>query len=286
MKRLIDFLKGKPVVTGIIGIAMGFFVLRVLGSGAGNSDLLSMGLLRFAVAMIEIVFLVLISGGKTFDKCCKTTGYIFKTVIPIFVFVFLFVGIGTVIDLTSGQKLVSNWPVQILLSAFLCLFVGLYEETAYRAIINDALLNQFRDYKGVFKLIAVVSFLFFGAAHVIGADISTPMSLAMVVMKTVSSGIFGLSLLFMYWKTRNLWGIALAHGLYDFVSIAQEVIFFGDKVLGANGPTGDYVVTDPNVGPGVLVVYVIMTIYDIAVALWIWKKHMKDVDFEELRKTW
>jgi hypothetical protein len=30
---------------------MGFFVLRILGTG-GNSDLLSMGLLRFAVAMI------------------------------------------------------------------------------------------------------------------------------------------------------------------------------------------------------------------------------------------
>jgi membrane protease YdiL (CAAX protease family) len=245
-----------------------------------------MGMLRFAVAMIETVFLILISGRKTYEKCCKTTGYIFKTVIPIFVFVFIFVGIGTVVDLTSGQPLVSNWPVQILLSAFLCVFVGLYEETAYRAIINDALMEQFRDNKNVFKLIAVVSFLFFGAAHVIGADISTPTSLAMVVMKTVSSGIFGLSLLFMYWKTRNLWGIALAHGLYDFVSIAQEAIFFGDKAFGDNGPTADYVVTDKSASPAVLVVYVIMTVYDIAVAIWIWKKHMKDVDFEEIRKTW
>ena len=29
-----------------------------------------------------------------------------------------------------------------------------------------------------------------------------------------------------------------------------------------------------------------MTVYDLAVAIWIWKKHMKDVDFDELRKTW
>ena len=153
MKKIIDFLRANPLITGVTGIIMGFFVLRILGTG-GNSDLLSMGLLRFAVAMIEIVFLVLISGGKTFDKCCNTTGYIFRRVIPIFVFVFIFVGIGTVVDITSGQPLASNWPVQILLSAFLCLFVGLYEETAYRAIINDALMEQFRDHKGVFKLIA------------------------------------------------------------------------------------------------------------------------------------
>jgi membrane protease YdiL (CAAX protease family) len=286
MKKTIDFLKAKPVITGIVAIVMGFFVLRILGTGGGNSDLLSLGMLRFAVAMIETVFLILISGGKTYEKCCKTTGYIFKTVIPIFVFVIIFVGIGTVVDLTSEKPLVSNWPVQILLSAFLCVFIGLYEETAYRAIINDALLYQFRDYKGVFKLIAVVSFLVFGAAHIIGADISTPTSLAMVVMKTVSAGMFGLILLFMYWKTRNLWGIALAHGLYDFVSIAQQAIFEGDKALGANGPTADYVVTDQSTSPIVLIVYAVMTVYDLAVAIWIWKKHMKDVDFDELRKTW
>lgn len=285
MKKIIDFLRANPLITGVTGIIMGFFVLRILGTG-GNSDLLNMGLLRFAVAMIEIVFLVLISGGKTFDKCCNTTGYIFRRVIPIFVFVFIFVGIGTVVDITSGQPLASNWPVQILLSAFLCLFVGLYEETAYRAIINDALMEQFRDHKGVFKLIAVVSFLTFGAAHIIGADLSTPMSVAMAVLKTVSAGAFGLILLFMYWKTRNLWGIALAHGLYDFVSIVQEAIFFGDKALGANGPVSDYVVTDKGAAPAVLVVYAIMIAYDIAVAIWIWKKHMKDVDFDELRENW
>ena len=90
----------------------------------------------------------------------------------------------------------------------------------------------------------------------------------------------------MYWKTRNLWGIALAHGLYDFVSIVQEAIFFGDKALGANGPVSDYVVTDKGAAPAVLVVYAIMIAYDIAVAIWIWKKHMKDVDFDELRETW
>ena len=122
MKKIIDFLRANPLITGVTGIIMGFFVLRILGTG-GNSDLLSMGLLRFAVAMIEIVFLVLISGGKTFDKCCNTTGYIFRRVIPIFVFVFIFVGIGTVVDITSGQPLASNWPMQILLSAFLCLIV-------------------------------------------------------------------------------------------------------------------------------------------------------------------
>lgn len=286
MKKIIDFLKANPLITGVIGIIMGFFVLRGLGAGSGNTGLLSMGLLRFAVAMIEIVFLVLISGGKTFDKCCSTTGYIFRRVIPVFVFVFLFVGVGTVIDITSGQPLVSNWPVQILLSAFLCLFVGLYEETAYRAIINDALLEQFRDKKGVFKLIAVVSFLVFGAAHIIGADITTPMSIAMAVMKTVSAGVFGLILLFMYWKTRNLWGIALAHGLYDFVSIVQEAIFYGDEAFASSGAASDYVVSDQSMAPMALAVYFIMTAYEIAVAIWIWKKHMKDVDFEELRENW
>lgn len=46
MKKTIDFLKAKPVITGIVAIVMGFFVLRILGTGGGNSDLLSLGMLR------------------------------------------------------------------------------------------------------------------------------------------------------------------------------------------------------------------------------------------------
>lgn len=286
MKKVIDFLRAKPIITAVIAIVLGFLVLRKLGSGCGNNDLLTMALLRFAVAMIEVVFLTLISGGKTFEKCGGTTGSVIKTLMPILIFSILFASIGMVVDITSGQPLVDNWPVQILLAIFLCVFVGLYEELAYRAIINDALLYKFRDKKNIFVVIAVVTFLVFGAAHIIGADLSDPMSMMTAILKTVSAGVFGLSLLFMYWKTRNLWGIALAHGLFDFMGIAQEAIFYGDKALGARGPTNGYVISDTTVGPVAVIVYGVMIIYDICVAVWIWKKKMKDVDFDKLREEW
>ncbi len=41
--------------------------------------------------------------------------------------------------------------------------LGLYEETVFRVIINDAILYKFRNSKYVFVWIAVISSLVFGA---------------------------------------------------------------------------------------------------------------------------
>lgn len=50
-------------------------------------------------------------------------------------------------------------------------FVGLFEELTYRALINDAILYQYREKKGVFVAIAIVSSFIFGIIHILGADI-------------------------------------------------------------------------------------------------------------------
>ena len=95
--------------------------------------------------------------------------------------------------------------------------VGLFEELAFRAVINDAIIYKFREKKYVFVLSAVVSSLVFGAAHIVGEfDATSAIAWGQAVAKTLESGVFGLALLILYWKTRNIWACGVAHGLFDF----------------------------------------------------------------------
>ena len=66
----------------------------------------------------------------------------------------------------------------------------------------------------VFALSAVFCTLVCGAAHVVGADLSTPLAWGQALGKTISCGVFGLALLLLYWKTRNIWACGVVHGVY------------------------------------------------------------------------
>ena len=53
----------------------------------------------------------------------------------------------------------------------------------------------------------------------------TTASPAQAVLKTVSCAIFGLALLLLYWKTRNIWACAIVHGLFDFFPSISGAIY-------------------------------------------------------------
>ncbi|MCR5487907.1 MAG: hypothetical protein K6F35_10335 [Lachnospiraceae bacterium] len=87
----------------------------------------------------------------------------------------------------------------------------------------------------------------------------------------------------MYWKTRNLWAIAISHGLFDYL-IEFPKVLFADPMAASN--TQDYVSMTGNLALVNLGTQLMLIVIDGAICIWIWKKHMKDVDFEEIRKTW
>jgi membrane protease YdiL (CAAX protease family) len=73
------------------------------------------------------------------------------------------------------------------------LFVGLFEETAFRALINDSIVYQFRSFKHVFLLSAILSSLIFGYVHVMFVPVNSPIIAGQVVGKTISTALFGLA---------------------------------------------------------------------------------------------
>ena len=78
---------------------------------------------------------------------------------------------GSVLLLSNIEEQVplNDNPVLGLIIVFLMFIsVGLFEELAFRAVINDAIIYKFREKKYVFVLSAVVSSVVFGAAHIVG----------------------------------------------------------------------------------------------------------------------
>jgi hypothetical protein len=84
MKKIIDFLKTHPLVSGVIGVA--FITLSVRFMGPRMNGNLEGGVFRLAFALSGMVFLYLISGEKTFEKCERTTGYVCKVLLPTLLF--------------------------------------------------------------------------------------------------------------------------------------------------------------------------------------------------------
>ena len=281
MKKIFDYLKKHPLLTGAIGVAFIALSVRLLGPRMNGN--LEGGIFRLAFALSGMVFLYLISQEKTFDKCGKTTGYVCKALLPTLIFPLLGLFPPILSNFQEGIPLRSDWPLQLLYLAVLCLSVGLMEEVMARALINDSLVCQFRDTKKIFLIVAVVDVIVFGVIHLIGSAINTPSALTLALLKTLSSGAGGICYLFLYWKTRNLWGIALMHGLYDFMTMAPQVLF---QTAESTTISADYISTDAETAASGMIVLGVDLLINLVIVFWLWKKHMKDVDFEELRKTW
>lgn len=286
MKKTIEFLKKQPLITGLIGVLFVGLSVRYLGPRMVGE--LEAGAIRMALALAAAVFLYLISREKAFEKCDNRTGYVLLVLLPTLLFSIVGFFVKIIGDIKEGAPLAKGWLPAVLIVTFEYLAVGLFEEISARGLLNDAILYQFRDSKmstkTLFWTIAIADIVIFGAVHLIGSDFSTMSAVGFGLLKTLSSGIGGMAYLFMYWKTRNLWAIALVHGLFDFLIQVPSAIFqeIGNEVSN----TQDYVSMTGKLAMANLGVQIFTIVLNSVICIWIWKKHMKDVDFEEIRKTW
>ena len=273
MKKCIELLKNSPIITGVIGLIVAFGGMKLLKSADGG--LLKMFALRTVLFLSLCVFLYLISREKSFEHCHKTTGYVVKWSLLTMIYYIIMLPI----HLLMGEQVASDWPVKLILSIFLCISVGLYEETAYRVLINDAILYKFRNSKYVFVWIALISSLFFGTIHVVGAGFPSGSAIVSAILKIIQTGLIGFCFLVLYWKTRNIWGIAVGHAIFDGLSVVPAAFFDDTSDIGS----ADMYVNSGGVGIASLLVLIVLL--GIA-ALIIWKKVGKTIDFEEIRRTW
>ena len=194
LQKYILFLKRHPLITAAIAITYAILCLKCVPAETDFQVFLVRTMLCGAMAF----FLYQISGDKTLTSSYNSTGYVIKVASGFWIISFIMGVISLLSMAASGAKVNENPVKHIIILFLMFLFVGLFEEMAFRAVINDAIIYAFRDKKYVFVLSAVVSSVVFGAAHVIGFDVSSGLAWAQAVGKTASAGIFGLVLLFLY----------------------------------------------------------------------------------------
>ena len=276
LQKYILFLKRHPLITAAIAIAYAILCIKKVPLETNFQIFLVRTMLCGAMAF----FLYQISGDKTLASAYNSTGYVIKVAIGFWV-VALAIGVISLASMASSGAKMLDHPLQNLIVMFLMfLFVGLFEEMAFRAVINDAIIYAFRDRKYVFVLSAVVSSTVFGAAHILGFDTTSGLAWAQAIGKTLSAGLFGLALLFLYWKTRNIWACGVVHGMYDFFAA------FGGAIYDS-GETGthSYVAPDAEAMP-VLILYGVMIIITSFILWRVWKKIGKQIDYDSIRANW
>lgn len=273
MKHFLYFLKRQPLLTGILAIAAAIISIHFIPT----DGFLAGGLLRMLLSATMAFFLYLISGEKTLENCGHDVGYTIKVMMPYFI-IALILGALSLFSAFANYTLLADWYIRLPLLFFEMMFVGIFEEVAFRAVINDAIIYQFRNFKYVFVLSAIAVTFLFGFGHVAFADVSTPLMLSQAVAKILSSGLFGLALLFMYWKTRNIWACAVVHGLYDFL-LSLSTAFFDIAPIEGYVKAGE-------VGLAGLIVMSVQTVFAVIVCVVVWKKVGRSMNFEEMRQNW
>ena len=259
---LVDFL-----ATLIQGVAMAISALPF-----PDDPLLGLAVGHLVAAVIAIVaFLAL--GGRSWTKVSlHGLAYTFRLAWPLLLlgavpaarYFFLAV---------TGDGFPADFLPKLLVTALLCLSIGILEEFTFRwTMLNGLLAGLGRWHWGVLAAVIVSSF-FFGRAHIAAGDATDAVTMAQAILKIVQTGMFGIVLCATSMHSREIGSAALFHALNDFLMMSITVALQG------GGASNSYTSTDNSAA--VLAVYALM----IAVSLWptiqalrvIWNEHKTDL---------
>lgn len=274
MTRFLNLLRKQPLLTGVLA-----FALTLLATTVPHPTRWNMTVLRLLECGVMLFLLYLISGEKSIFSRGNGIGYTFRHLKGFLIFAFVFSMLSIVTQIRNGIEAGLPLRVVTLLSMFL---VGcMFEELCFRAVMNDAIVYQFRNFKHVFVLSAIVSSLLFGIVHVMGDPLTNAIEWAQFILKTLTSAIPGFAFLLLYWKTRDIWAVGLAHAAYDILTQLAMIVLGSGSSVGV----GSYVLSGQK-GIYAIVVYLVYSVILILLTLRVWKKVGKEIDFEAMRKTW
>ena len=229
------------------------------------------------ITVVTLFFLYLISGKKTFSFLNKQTVSTIKMLAPTLIFpaVFFFMGIITIVS--DKPPFEENWLINTALLIVNMFLVGIYEESCFRACACDALLPAFRKLRHPFLLTAVISSLVFGYVHVVSVDFSDLQQVLQFVLKISTVALSGATYMIVYWKTRNLTGLAIVHCINDLLPYIIDEIFVLNYDMDGSYTSGD---------SGTTVVYMIQLVFNIWCLIHIYRKVGKTIDYQKTLEEW
>lgn len=274
--KMRPLIRRHPLITASFALAVTFVML--LAIPIGDSPLQKLGQ-EIPLALFTVLLLLAIRGPALIRFKVEGLGFTFKKSL-----LYLASGILALIAIVAAMLspdvvLQPNWVTLLVQAAIFYLLLGIFEEGLFRGVILHALLAKMGGTRrGLIGAVTLGAFIF-GFVHVVlswcyvGVDLSA-MGLLQALLKTLSAGIAGFFFSAMYLKTRNIWGVALVHGLSDFLLMAGSLIFFGtNSVL--------YVSSDPTQVMNNLLVNAIFTVVYIPLVV-IALRTLKTIKLPEL----
>ncbi len=194
-----------------------------------------------AVAVFAVTFLFM--GKEKVSFSTKGFRYAFGMLRGYYIFMVVITLLGILTHFLERVVLKSGSPYQLIPFiniALVGLFVGIVEEFVFRGLMFGGLLQKFGNSKKSIIISAFISGFTFGALHVLGSvlggEVTDVGSAAAAGLKIFQCAIFGIILCLIYYKTRNLYVVAVLHSLDDFLLF----VTVGAKSTGA----ADYVSID------------------------------------------
>lgn len=258
-----------------VGAMIGLMI--VCGRYMDDSNL-GMLLEFLIITVVTLAFLYLISGKKTFTYLNNETGYTVKMLLPTLIFSAIFGLFGIFAFFFDRPALKENWVLNLVTSAICMFLVGVYEEGCFRACACDALLPLLKKTKHPFLWTALISGLLFGYVHVVSVDFTDLQQTLQFILKIVNLLIAGSTFMILYWKTRNLLGLAIVHGLNDFLpDFLNQIFLYKDLDDSATYTSGETSTT---------VVYIIQLVVEMACFIYVYKKVAKTIDYKKMLEEW
>ncbi|GGE28102.1 CAAX amino protease [Pullulanibacillus camelliae] len=231
MNKLRYLLKRTPLVTATVTLIIAFIILLTIPTDGSVLQNLRQEIL---LTLLTLALMTGIDGIQLIKYKKSGITFTFRKSILYLLPGFLLSGATIISAISSKENVQDNWLILVIEAMIFYLLLGLFEEGLFRGIILHAFLDKLGSTrKGLISAVAISGFIF-GFVHIVlswlltGIDLSVT-GLMQAFLKTLSAGMAGFFFGAIYLKTKNLWGIALVHGLSDFLMMLGALLFSGSN---------------------------------------------------------
>ena len=256
------FLKKCPLLIGILITIIGTAGIYFLPLMSDENPYIS-GIARIIWAVIitlGVRYLLLVKHHKP-EKGSFGVG--FKMFLPMFIFLVILSAATVASAFIKGTASIdSTFWVNLVGTAVSCIGIGFVEEIIFRVALPDGIIKQFPDGKHTLVITMIVSGLIFGFVHVVTSlDVEmTATNIAQIIGKTLESGIFGVYMVMIYWRTKNIYTCVFAHAANDFL------LFIGTLLTAGEGASS-YVASDQSEGIAAVGIYAFLFVVQLIIVL-------------------
>lgn len=243
-----EFMRKQPILVALVCLGIGIVAIKL-----PVHDILGLAAVRFVMTAILFGVITVMGGGGSLLYVREgAADTLRKSAYPL-VLAFL-MGVLMIAAAFFGNMInPEGLAVTEIKYLILCASIGLFEESLFRGVLFSGMLKKMGGtQKGILGAV-LLSSLIFGFIHVEDYVFGGSYDLigcVQSVLKILQSGALGFLLATLYMKNKNMWMIALVHGLNDF--FPMQAVILGNASLGNYAGAG---------GAGGIALIVIYLIY-------------------------